>query len=196
MLCYISALAAAWCVPDPGTQARRWNKHTHCKSEGTYSTWDQRVCKGHPIPLLRQLKQSLRLLRHALLSSRHLIRRFDTEAISASSLFRVAFPTASEEAELVSSSHPLMKQAAFIHSLSNWHSSTLPYRPKSRCATYCMPGATRWHTSLSDITHAEQETKMKLEMASLLVYGEFASTSTRWDMRSRALAAYPARQGG
>lgn len=32
---------------------------------------------------------------------RHLIRRFDTEAISASSLFKVAFPTASEDAESV-----------------------------------------------------------------------------------------------
>lgn len=29
----------------------------------------------------------------------HLIRRFDTEALSASSLFRVAFPTASDAAE-------------------------------------------------------------------------------------------------
>jgi len=36
----------------------------------------------------------------------HLIRRFDTDAVSASSLFRVAYPHASEQSEYVKSAAP------------------------------------------------------------------------------------------
>lgn len=38
---------------------------------------------------------------HAIVGNSHIIKRFDTNAVSASSMFRAAFPTASEQDEAV-----------------------------------------------------------------------------------------------
>lgn len=67
-----------------------------------------------PSSLLIRAALTSQLCTFILRKHRHIIRRFDTEALSASSLFRVAFPMATEEAEWAHFPTPSLYPAYFM----------------------------------------------------------------------------------